>query len=293
MSDTICYLNGEFLPLSQARISPLDRGFLFADGVYEVLPVYSRHAFRQAEHLRRLQNSLDGIRLPNPLSPEQWASVIDRLIMAAPFDDQSIYLQITRGADDKRDQPFPKAVAPTVFLFTAPLTQPTPSQRETGVNAVSTEDLRWGRCDLKTVALLPNILARQSAVDAGCTETILIRDGYLTEGSASNIFIVRDGVILAPPKDHHLLPGITYDLVLELAARHKAPHEVRLITEVELRAADEVWMTSSTKEVLAITRLDGLAVGHGDSAGRPGPIGRQMQTWYVEFREHYMRQGRG
>lgn len=293
MSDTICYLNGEFLPLSQARISPLDRGFLFADGVYEVLPVYSRHAFRQAEHLRRLQNSLDGIRLANPLSADEWDSIINRLIAAAPFDDQSIYLQITRGADDKRDQPFPQAVAPTVFLFTAPLTQPTPSQRETGVSAVSTADLRWGRCDLKTVALLPNILSRQLAVDASCTETILIRDGYLTEGSASNIFIVRNGVILAPPKDYHLLPGITYDLVLELAVRHQAPHEVRLITEAELRAADEVWMTSSTKEVLAITRLDGQAVGHGDTAGRPGPVGRQMQTWYVDFREHYMRQGRG
>lgn len=293
MSDTRCYLNGTFLPLSEARISPLDRGFLFADGAYEVMPVYSRHAFRREEHLRRLQDSLDGIRLPNPLSLAEWCAVIDQVISAAPFDDQSLYLQITRGADSKRDQPFPKGVAPTVFVFTAPLTQPTPQQRETGVAAITVPDIRWGRCDLKTIALLPNILARQQAVDARCTEAILIRNDHLIEGSASNIFIVRDGIILAPPKDHQMLPGTTYDLVLELAARHGARHQVRPITETELRTADEVWMTSSTKEVLAITTLDQAPVGHGPDAGRPGPVGKQMQAWYVDFREHYMRHGRG
>ena len=293
MHDTTCYLDGAFLPLSAARISPLDRGFLFADGAYEVIPVYSRYPFRMEEHLRRLQDSLDGIRLANPLSAEQWAAVIRRVIDEAPFDDQSLYLQITRGADKKRDQPFPKNVAPTVFLFTAPLTQPTAQQRENGVSAITVPDIRWGRCDLKTIALLPNILARQQAVDAACTEAILIRQGHLIEGSASNIFIVRNGTLLAPPKDHQMLPGTTYDLVLELAAKHGAPHEVRPITEAELRSADEVWMTSSTKEVLPITTLDGQPVGRGAHAGRPGPVGLRMQAWYVDFREQHMRHGRG
>lgn len=290
--DTTCYLDGHFLPLSAARISPLDRGFLFADGAYEVIPVYSRYPFRSEEHLKRLQDSLDGIRLANPLSIMQWQAVINRIIEAAPFTDQSLYLQVTRGADNKRDQPFP-AVSPTVFAFTAPLTRPSDEMRRTGIAAITLPDIRWGRCDLKTVALLPNILARQQAVDAGCTESILIRDGLLTEGSASNIFIVRNGVILAPPKDHHMLPGTTYDLVLELAVRHGAAHEVRPVTEAELRDADEVWMTSSTKEVLAITTLDGQPVGHGADAGRPGPVGRQMLAWYVDFREQQMRHGRG
>ena len=293
MNDTLCYLNGQYLPLSEARISPLDRGFLYADGVYEVIPVYSRYPFRMDEHLRRLQNSLDGIRLPNPYSTEEWKTIIQRIIAEAPFEDQTLYFQVTRGADIKRDPPFPVGVPQTVFLFTAPLIRPTPQQREHGVGTVTAPDIRWGRCDLKTVALLPNVLARQFSVDAGCVETIMIRDGYLTEGSATNVFVVKNGIILTPPQDHRVLPGITCDVVLELAAKHGAPHEVRPVTAAEVRNADELWLTSSTKEVLGITTLDGKTVGQGEFAGKPGPVTRQMHAWYCAFRDELMRHGRG
>ncbi|MBS1230850.1 MAG: D-amino acid aminotransferase [Proteobacteria bacterium] len=281
------YLNGQFLPLAEARISPLDRGFLYADGGYEVIPVYSRHPFRIDEHLHRFQHTLDGIRLPNPHSIEQWRAIILRLIAQAPFDDQTVYIQVTRGADTKRDQLFPKGVAPTVFLFTAPLAGPTAAQRENGVAVITTADIRWGRCDLKSVALLANILARQQAADANCTEAIMLRDGLLTEGSATNVFCVKNGVIITPAKDHRILPGITYDVVLELAVRHGAAHQVRDVSEAELRSADELWLTSSTKEVLAITTLDGKPVG----SGKPGPVTRQMHEWYVAFRDGVMRRG--
>ena len=283
------YLNGEFLPLEEARISPLDRGFLFGDGVYEVIPVYSRRPFRIAEHLRRLQDSLDGIRLPNPLTAAGWQDVVERLVAAADFPDQSVYLQVTRGADDKRDQAFPVGVAPTVFAFTAPLLAPSEALCASGVAAITVPDIRWAKCDLKAVSLLANVLLRQQAVDAGCTEAIMLRDGYLTEGAASNIFVVKDGVILTPPQDGRILPGITYDVVLELAARHAAPIEIRPVAEAELRTADELWMTSSTKEVLAIVSLDGQPVGHGESAGRPGPVTRRMHAWYRTFRDEVMR----
>jgi len=285
------YLNGQFLPLSEARISPLDRGFLFGDGVYEVIPVYSRFPFRVDEHLRRLQDSLDGVRLPNPHSPAEWKAIIARLIADADFDDQTVYIQITRGADTKRDQCFPKGVPETVFLFTSPLVGPSAEQREKGVAAITAPDLRWARCDLKCVALLPNILTRQLSADAGCAETIMLRDGYLTEGSSTNVFVVRNGIILTPPKDHRILPGITYDVILELAAKHQAPHEIRPVSEAEVRTADELWLTSSTKEVLAVVTLDGQPVGHGDQAGKPGPVTQRMHAWFCAFRESIMRHG--
>ena len=287
------YLNGKFLPLAEARISPLDRGFLYADGAYEVIPVYSRFPFRLDEHLRRFQHSLDGVRLANPHRPDEWKAIIGQLIANADFADQSVYIQVTRGADIKRDMPFPKDVPPTVFLFTAPLVTPTSEQRAGGIKAVTVPDIRWGRCDLKSVALLANVLARQQAIDAGCSEAVMLRDGFLTEGSASNIFVVKNGVILTPPKDYRMLPGVTYDIVLELATQHGAAHEVRPVSEAEVRSADELWMTSSTKEVLAITRLDGQPVGQGEHAGKPGPVTRQMHAWYAAFRDNVMRLGHG
>lgn len=287
------YLNGQFLPLEEARISPLDRGFLYADGVYEVIPVYSRFPFRIDEHLRRFQNSFDGIRLPNPHSVEEWRKLILQLIAETEFDDQALYIQVTRGADTRRDPCFPKGVPQTVFMFTSPLVAPTPAMRASGVKAITAPDIRWARCDLKSVSLLPNVLTRQLSADIGGTETIMLRDGFLTEGSASNIFAVKNGVILTPPQDNRILPGITCDVVLELAAKHKAPHEVRPVSEAELRDADELWMTSSTKEVLAITSLDGVPVGHGDQAGRPGPVTQQMHAWFRDFKEHVMRRADG
>ncbi len=287
------FLNGQFLPLSEARISPMDRGFLYSDGVYEVIPVYSRFPFRIDEHLSRLQHSLNGIRLPNPHTNEEWRTIILRLIDETEFDDQLLYIQVTRGADIKRDPCFPKGVPQTIFLFTAPLVGPTAALREHGVAAITAPDIRWSRCDLKTLALLPNVLTRQLSADAGCAETIMFRNGYLTEGSSTNVFVVKDGAILTPPQDNLILPGVTSNVVLELAAAHHAPLEVRPVSETELRNADELWLTSSTKEVLGVVTLDGRPVGHGDTAGRPGPVTRRMHAWFCAFRENVMRHGHG
>jgi D-alanine transaminase len=283
------YLNGQFLPVEEARISPLDRGFLFGDGVYEVIPVYSRRPFRIDEHLARLQSSLDGIRLANPHTTAEWKALIGAMIERAEWEDQGVYLQVTRGAASTmplRDHPFPQPEpAPTVFMLPGPLVPPSPALLASGASAVTRADNRWLRCDLKTTALLANVLLRQEAVDAGATETLLLRDGFLSEGSASNVFLVKNGVLLAPPKSNLMLPGVTYDVVLELAAANGVPSEVRPLTEAELRAADEVWMTSSTKEVLAITRLDGLPVGDGT----PGPLAQRMHGLYQQFKQTVMR----
>ena len=282
------FLNGRFLPLAEAGISPLDRGFLYGDGVYELIPVYSRRAFRIDEHILRLQATLDGIKLANPLSTDGWKAVVLKLIETAPWEDQSIYLQVTRGADDRRDHAFPPAsVPPTAFAFSSPLVTTPPEVRATGVAAITVPDLRWSRCDLKVVSLLANILARQQAVEQGCAEALLIRDGFMKEGAASNIFVVKNGVLFAPPKTHLMLPGITYDVILELAERHGQPVKIAEIEETELRAADEVWMTSSTKEILAITTLDGNPVG----SGKPGPLGERMWQWYQDFKNSVMRKG--
>ncbi len=282
------YLNGQFLPLADAGISPLDRGFLYGDGVYELIPVYSRRAFRIDEHLKRLQATLDGIKLANPLTSDGWKEVVFKLIEAAPWDDQSIYLQVTRGADNKRDHAFPPAsVPPTTFAFASPLVTTPADIRAKGVAAITAPDLRWSRCDLKVISLLANVLARQQAVEQGCAEALLIRDGFMKEGAASNIFVVKDGVLRAPPKTQLMLPGITYDIILELAECHGQPVKIAEIEETELRTADEVWMTSSTKEVLAITTLDGQPVG----TGKPGPLAGQMWQWYQDFKNTVMRKG--
>ncbi|MBS1160587.1 MAG: D-amino acid aminotransferase [Proteobacteria bacterium] len=282
------YLNGRFLALAEAGISPLDRGFLYGDGVYEVIPVYSRRPFRLAEHLSRLQATLAGIQLANPLDQASWTTIVEKLIDAAPWADQSIYLQVTRGADNKRDHAFPSpGVPPTAFAFASPLVTTSPEVRATGVAAITVADQRWARCDLKVISLLANVLARQQAVEAGCAEALLIRDGYLKEGAASNIFVVHNGILLAPPKTQLMLPGITYDVIIELAQAHGQPLAIREIDENELRAADEVWMTSSTKEILAITTLDGRPVGNG----QPGPFGEQMWQWYQDFKNTVMRKG--
>ncbi len=283
---TAC-LNGTLLPLAEARIPAMDRGFLFGDGAYEVIPVYSRRPFRLPEHLRRLRHTLDGIRLANPHDDAEWTRLIGEIIARNEGEDQSVYLQITRGADTRRNHAFPARVTPTVFIMSEPLVTPPPAQRESGIAAVSAPDVRWLRCDLKTTSLLANCLLRQLAADAGCVETVLFRDGFLTEGAASNIFAVKNGVLLAPPKNHLMLPGITYDVVLELAAAHGLPCEVRYVLEDEARAADELWMTSSTKEVLPITLLDGQVIG----AGRPGPVFREMYAWYQDFKQKVMRGG--
>jgi len=285
------YLNGQYMPLAEAKISVLDRGFIFGDGVYEVIPVYSRRPFRLIEHLTRLQHSLDGIRLANPHSPAQWVEIINKLITSNQSEDQYLYLHITRGIA-KRDHAFPAPpVAPTVFLMSNPLPTPPEALLKSGVCAVTAEDNRWLRCDIKSISLLPNVLLRQAAVDAECAETILIRsdsrhgEAFMTEGSASNIFLVKNGRLLAPPKNNLMLPGITYDVMLELAALHQIPHEVRKITVAEVFDADELLLTSSTKEVLAITRLDDKPVG----TGKPGPMFSQLHALYQDFKRNVMR----
>ncbi len=273
------YLNGEFMPIENAFIPVLDRGFIFGDGVYEVIPVYSRQPFRLGEHLRRLQSSLDSIRLPNPNNNSEWRKLIERLIELNETDDQSLYLQVTRGVA-KRDHAFPRTVTPTVFMMSNPLLPAAANQIENGVGAITAPDNRWLRCDVKSTALLPNVLLRQLAADAGCAETLLLRDGMLTEGSASNAFVVSQGVMLAPPKSNLMLPGITYDVVLELAQANDVPFNVRNISESELRSAEEIWITSSSKEILPVTTLDGSAVG----SGRPGPQFRRMQRLYQDHK---------
>jgi D-alanine transaminase len=278
------YLNGDFLPLAEARVSALDRGFVFGDGVYELVPVYSGKPFRLNDHLRRLQASLDGIRLANPHTLDGWRDIILQLVRMEEAPDQSVYIQVTRGVAP-RDHAFPKDAVPTVFLFTQPLITATPEHKAAGVCAVTAVDYRWQRCDIKAISLLANILLRQQAIDVGCAETVMLRDGFLTEGAASNIFVVKDGVLKAPPPSHFMLTGITYDVVLELAAKHGIPHEVRPVAEAEVRAADELWMTSSTKEIMAIVTLDGMPVG----AGVPGPLARRMDALYQTFKREVMR----
>jgi D-alanine transaminase len=288
------YLNGEYMPITEAKVSVLDRGFLFGDGVYEVIPVYSHKAFRLAEHLRRLQYSLDGIRLPNPHSDDEWANIIGEIIARNGDEDQYLYLHITRGVA-KRDHAFPNPpVKPTVFLMSNPLPRPPAALLQSGVSAVTAQDNRWLRCDIKSIALLPNVLLRQTAVDAGCAEAILMRAGsnnesaFMTEGSASNIFVVRNGKLLAPPKDNLMLPGITYDVILEIAAANGIPYEVRKIPMGEVFAADELLLTSSTKEVLAITQLDGKPVG----SGKPGEMFALLYKLYQDFKRDVMRAGK-
>lgn len=281
------FLNGRLVPLEQATVSVLDRGFIFGDGVYELVPVYSRVPFRLDEHLTRLERSLGETRIRNPYSRPEWRKHIYQLIDAQPFEDQGIYFQVTRGAA-KRDHAFPKGVEPTVFMMSNPLTNPPAAQVEKGGVAVSAVDNRWLRCDIKSISLIGNCLLRQLSAEHGAAETILFRDGKLTEASASNVFVVKGGVIQSPPKSNLILPGITYDVVVELAHANAMPLEFRDVGEAAVRGSDELWVTSSSKEVLAIVELDGARIGDG----RPGPVFRRMYQLYQDFKQKVMRAGK-
>ncbi len=273
--DPIVFLNGEFLPLSQAKISVLDRGFIFGDGVYEVIPVFHRQPFRMKEHLRRLENSLAAVHIANPKTSAEWQTLIQTMIDRADFDQQAIYLHITRGIAP-RDHPFPKGIAPTIFMMSNPLKSPSREEIERGVDCVSAEDFRWLRCNIKSISLMGNVLLRQISAEAGAVETILFRDGFLTEGSTANVMVVKNSVIIAPPEDHCILPGISFDAVLEFAATLGIPVKQRPISRAEVDNADELWLTSSGKEVLAITSLDGKPVGNGI----PGEVFKKMWAYY-------------
>ena len=286
MQTQTVYLNGDFMPLEEARIPVLDRGFIFGDGVYEVIPVYSGHPFRLEQHLRRLQNSLDAIRIKNPMTLAQWSSLARRIIRMNPWKDQSVYLQVTRGVA-RRDHAFPSKVAPTVFMMSNPLTPPARNLITGGVACITATDNRWLRCDIKSTSLLGNVLMRQRSAERGCLETIMFRDGFLSEASASNVFVVHEKAISAPPNNHLVLPGTTNDVVMELARKARMPLKLREITEEEVRNADEIWVTSATKEVMPVTRLDGKAVG----SGKPGPVFKRMYRLYQDYKRTVMRRG--
>jgi D-alanine transaminase len=279
------YLNGDFLPEGDACVSVLDRGFIFGDGVYEVIPAYGKRPFRLQGHLERLQNSLDGVRINNPHTADEWQYLIQKIIDANEGEDQSVYMQITRGAA-KRDHAFPSNAKPTVLIMSNPLSSANAELLKSGVAAITTEDIRWIYCHIKAICLLPNVLLRQKAIDAQSAEAILIRDGLATEGAASNLFIVHDGIIRTPPKGPLLLPGITRDLVLELAEENHIPYEEANILEADLTRAEEIWLTSSTKEILAVTQLNGQTVGNGN----PGPLWERMYGLYQQYKQR-LREG--
>lgn len=282
MSTPIVFLNGDFTPITDAKISVLDRGFLFADGVYEVIPAYAGKLFRLPQHIERLNSSLNAIRMSPPLSAQQWESTLNKLIQQQPdpLSDQSVYLQVTRGANEQRDHQLPEQYQATVFAMCQPIASHNLSSIALGIKAITLDDIRWDWCHIKSVALLGNILLKQQAADQQCTEAILLRDGYATEGSASNLFIVKNKQLITPPKSHYLLPGITRDLVIELAAKEGITCIEREISEQQLFDADEVWLTSSTKEIMPVIELNRQVVADG----QPGKLWQQVSTAYSQFK---------
>ncbi len=275
------YLNGEFLAPEQAHISVMDRGFLFGDGIYEVIPAYAGRLFRLPQHLHRLTDSLHAIRMENPLSEQAWTQMLERLVEQLPGCDQTVYLQVTRGAADIRDHAIPKGIDPTLFAMTSPMLPPDPVLAQSGIAAITLDDTRWHQCNIKAITLLANVLLRQQANDRGANESILIRDGNALEGAASNLFIVEDGLLITPPKSRFLLPGITRDLILEMADAHRIPFKEEDIRADRLRSADEIWLTSSTKEIMPVTRLDELPVGEG----KPGPSFNRVTELFSAYKE--------
>lgn len=280
----LVYLNGQLLPLEQAHISVMDRGFLFGDGVYEVIPVFGGRCFRLDQHLDRLDYSLRETRIVQPYSRAQWRAVMQRLIESLQ-DEQSapdmvIYVQVTRGPAPLREHRFPDEMRPTVFAFARVLPHP-PAETPEPIACVTREDIRWSRCDIKSVSLLANVLMTQDALDAGSREAILIRDGYVREGASSNVFVVLDEVLYTAPKDHHILAGITRDLIVELCSEHAQPLKEAAVPAADLLRASEIWISSSTREMVPVTMLDGQPVGNG----QPGPVFLRVWQWYRKFRQ--------
>ena len=281
--DTLCYLNGEYASLRDAKVSVLDRGFIFGDGVYEIIPAYGGKLFRFDEHMARLGRSLAKLRIGNPLKPEQWLERSRRLASAlmaqghAP--DQLVYIQVTRGVA-LRDHVMPTDIEPTVFMMASVMKPPSAEQRHQGVACVTARDFRWERGDIKSVSLLGNVLARQMSADHGALETVMFRDGFLTEASGSNVWVVHEGAVLGPPKSEHVLEGIRYELIRELCEECGIAFNLRPIPEADVLSADELLLSSATKEVLPVTSLDGDAVGHGALRGKPGPVYARLYEAY-------------
>ncbi|VAW64381.1 D-alanine aminotransferase [hydrothermal vent metagenome] len=280
------YLNGEYMALDQAKVSVLDRGFLFADGVYEVIPAYGGHLLRMEEHLQRLQNSLDAIRLQNPLKNQQWRDIIQSLLSDVENEvtgsDKSVYLQVTRGAAPIRNHGFPQQIKQTVFIMVNELGVVNKEDLRSGVSAITLDDIRWKACNIKSISLLGNILLRQQAHDNNAAEAILINQGMVTEGAASNVFAVINNVLVTAPIGPQLLPGITRDLIVELGAKNNIAVEEREYTEEELLSASEIWFSSSTKEILPVVELNGKPVANG----RPGPMWEKMIDLYQANKEN-------
>lgn len=275
----ICYLNGHYLPLAEARVSPLDRAFLFGDAVYEVLPIYASRPFRLREHLERLNRSLSGIGMSAPLSHPDWAELCQELISRNGARDAYLYLQVTRGAEFGRNHAWPEGLKPTLFAYVTALDPISPAFLEQGVSAVTAADTRWARRDIKSTALLANILLKKLSADAGAFETIMLESGELTEGSSTTVHVVKDGVIHTPPNGHHILPGTTRDVVTELAARLGWRCESSRVSEANLRAADEIWLAFATRGVLPVTALDGAPIG----TGKPGPMFKRMNAAFAGY----------
>jgi D-alanine transaminase len=287
-----CYLNGEFTMLLDAKISVMDRGFIFGDGVYEVVPAYGGQLFRFAEHMARLDRSLAELRIANPLTQAQWADIAQQLMAtfaaANGADvgalDQLIYIQITRGVA-LRDHVMPTNITPTVFVMTNTMKLPTEAQRSHGVACVTADDFRWDKAHIKSTSLLGAVFARQISFDAGALETVMFRDGFLSEAAASNVWVVKDGKVLGTPKDHLVLEGIRYGLIEDICRALGIPFELRRISLEEVRHADEILLSSATKEVLPVTLLDGQAVG----SGQPGPVYAQLMAGYNEAKATSLR----
>ena len=277
--DTLCYLNGDYTPLDTAKVSVLDRGFLFGDGIYEVVPVYARSLFRFDEHMARLDRSLAKVRIANPHTAAEWRERCRRLIDAHPAADQLLYLQVTRGVAP-RDHVMPTDIEPTVFMMTSAMKPPSAEQRHRGVACTTARDFRWERGDIKSISLLGNVLARQMSADHGAMETILFRDGFLTEAAACNVWVVHEGALLGPPKSEHVLEGIRYELIRVLCDDVGIAFNLRPISEGEVISADELMLSSATKEVLPVTTLDGESVGHGALRGKPGPVYAKLYAAY-------------
>ena len=286
LPDSLCYLDGDFLPLNQAKVSVMDRGFLLGDGAYESIPVYDRRLFRFDDHMARFERSLGKLDIEADLDRETWLARLRKVVDAFPAGDQLAYLQVTRGVA-LRSHLMPVGLSPTVFITTSERTLPTPAQRVQGLECVTARDFRWQRADIKSTSLLGNVLARKISADQDADETILLReDGpggpWLTEGSHSNVWIVHEGALLGPAPDEHVLAGVRIELLRELCEETGIAFNLRPVSEADVRAADEVLLSSASKEVIAVTCIDGELVGHGALRGRPGPV-------YARLHEAYQR----
>jgi D-alanine transaminase len=288
LPDAPCYLNGQWLPLNQASVSVLDRGFIFGDGVYEAVPVYGARLFRVDDHLARLQRSLSKLRIDNPHDRAGWLALMRELVQRVQqrtgSSEQFLYLQVTRGVA-LRDHVPPPGMVPTVFMMSTPMKPPSDQVRHHGIACVTARDFRWERCDIKSTSLMGNVMARQIAADAGAAETILLRDGYLTEGSSSNVWVVHEGAVLGVPQSEHVLEGVRVELLHELCEEEGIAFNRRPIPENDLRTADEVFISSAGREVVAVTTLDGEHVGHGAGRGKPGPIYARMHEAYQRAKQ--------